>query len=151
MEDLVGKEIWQVIAPSLEGWDRKIDFWKIGSEGIKYFKILREDWNGRNFARTKKIPENYFKWNYIMNNILNASMIMEKDAIRNCPNGFLLFSCEDFSLRYREREKRMDKGLRNEAGKDRGKVFQDKRVSGRLPCPLISPNAKKRVFQQIRF
>lgn len=29
-----GKEIWQVIAPSLEGWDRKIDFWKIGSEGI---------------------------------------------------------------------------------------------------------------------
>ena len=43
MEDLVGKEIWQVIAPSLEGWDRKIDFWKIGSEGIKYFKILRED------------------------------------------------------------------------------------------------------------
>lgn len=86
-----------------------------------------------------------------MNNILNASMIMEKDAIRNCPNGFLLFSCEDFSLRYREREKRMDKGLRNEAGKDRGKVFQDKRVSGRLPCPLISPNAKKRVFQQIRF
>lgn len=31
-----------------------------------------------------------------MNNILNASMIMEKDAIRNCPNGFLLFSCEIF-------------------------------------------------------
>lgn len=105
MEDLVGKEIWQVIAPSLEGWDRKIDFWKIGSEGIKYFKILREDWNGRNFARTKKIPENYFKWNYIMNNILNASMIMEKDAIRNCPNGFLLFSCDIFRFDIeRERE-----------------------------------------------
>lgn len=34
-----------------------------------------------------------------------ASIIMEKDAIRNCPNGFLLFSCEDFSLRYRERER----------------------------------------------
>lgn len=25
-----------------------------------------------------------------------ASIIMEKDAIRNCPNGFLLFSCEIF-------------------------------------------------------
>lgn len=60
LEDLVGKEIWQVIAPSLEGWDRKIDFWKIGSEGIKYFKILREDWKWKEFCSNQKNTRKLF-------------------------------------------------------------------------------------------
>lgn len=56
----------------------------------------------------------------------------------------------DFSRRYFA-AREMDKGLRNEAGKDRAKVFQDKRVSGRLPCPLISPMRRNVYFSKYDF